>query len=67
MPLYNLFALLAAFYLVLLAHRIGQMNKVTYVDLLVPGTIDEKIVQSLRAKINVADQILGETARAWLL
>ena len=49
------------------AHRIGQLNKVTYVDLLAPGTIDEKIVQSLRAKINVADQILGETARAWLL
>ena len=49
------------------AHRIGQTNKVTYVDLIVPGTIDEKIVKSLRAKINVADQILGETARDWLL
>ena len=49
------------------AHRIGQTNKVTYVDLMVPGTIDEKIVKSLRAKINVADQILGESARDWLL
>jgi SNF2 family DNA or RNA helicase len=49
------------------AHRIGQTNKVTYVDLMVPGTIDEKIVKSLRAKINVADQILGEAARNWLL
>jgi SNF2 family DNA or RNA helicase len=49
------------------AHRIGQTNKVTYVDLIVPGTIDEKIVKSLRAKINVADQILGEDARDWLL
>ena len=49
------------------AHRIGQTNKVTYVDLIAPGTIDEKIVKSLRAKINVADQILGEEARKWLL
>jgi SNF2 family DNA or RNA helicase len=49
------------------AHRIGQTNKVTYVDLIVPGTIDEKIVKSLRAKINVADEILGEAAREWLL
>jgi len=49
------------------AHRIGQTNKVTYVDLISPKTIDEKIVKSLRAKINVADQILGEAARDWLL
>ena len=48
-------------------HRIGQANKVTYVDLISPKTIDEKIVKSLRAKINVADQILGEAARDWLL
>ena len=49
------------------AHRIGQTNKVTYVDLIVPGTIDVKIVKSIRAKINVADEILGEAAREWLL
>ena len=49
------------------AHRIGQTNKVIYVDLIAPGTIDEKIVKSLRAKINVADQIMGEAARDWLL
>ncbi len=33
------------------AHRIGQENKVTYVDLLSPDTIDEKIVGALRSKI----------------
>ena len=49
------------------AHRIGQHNKVTYVDLLSPGTIDEKIVKSLRDKIKVADQILGDAAREWLI
>ena len=48
------------------AHRIGQENKVTYVDLLSPGTIDEKIVGALRSKIRIADQILGETVRKWL-
>lgn len=49
------------------AHRIGQTNKVTYVDLICPGTVDEKIVHSLRDKINIADTILGEKIRDWLL
>jgi SNF2 family DNA or RNA helicase len=48
-------------------HRIGQLNKVTYVDLISPGTVDEKIVKALRDKINVADTILGEELRKWLL
>ena len=48
------------------AHRIGQTNKVTYIDLISPKTIDEKIVNALRGKIKIADQILGEDVRAWL-
>ena len=48
------------------AHRIGQNNKVTYIDLISPSTVDEKIVRALRDKINVADQILGEKTREWL-
>ena len=48
------------------AHRIGQENKVTYIDLISPGTIDEKIVDALRNKIKIADTILGEDARDWL-
>lgn len=48
------------------AHRIGQQNKVTYVDLVTPGTIDEKILLALRSKIDVASQVLGEDARDWL-
>lgn len=40
------------------AHRIGQTKKVTYVDLIIPGTIDEKIVKALKHKKNVADQVL---------
>ena len=48
------------------AHRIGQDNKVTYIDLISPKTVDEKIVNALRDKIRVADMILGEEAREWL-
>ena len=48
------------------AHRIGQTNKGTYIDLISPKTIDEKIVNALRGKIKIADQILGEDVRAWL-
>ena len=49
------------------AHRIGQTNKVTYIDLISPKTIDEKIVKALRSKINIADTIMGEGARDWLV
>lgn len=48
------------------AHRIGQKNPVTYIDLITEGTIDEKIVQSLRAKIDIGAKVLGEEARTWL-
>lgn len=48
------------------AHRIGQENKVTYIDLISPKTIDEKIVTALRNKIKIADLVLGEDARDWL-
>ena len=48
------------------AHRIGQENKVTYIDLISPKTIDQKIVEALRSKIKIADTILGEDAREWL-
>ena len=49
------------------AHRIGQTNKVTYIDLITPKTVDEKILKSLRSKINLATQVLGEDYREWLL
>ena len=48
------------------AHRIGQRNKVTYIDLVAPDTIDEKILQALRDKINIASKVLGEDAKEWL-
>jgi len=47
-------------------HRIGQKNAVTYVDLIAEGTIDEKIVDALRNKIDLSAKTLGELAREWL-
>ena len=47
-------------------HRIGQHNPVTYIDLITEGTIDKKIVKSLRNKINLSAKVLGEEAREWL-
>jgi len=49
------------------AHRIGQTKSVTYVDLMVPGTIDEKIVRALRDKIDIANEVLGEEMKEWLI
>ena len=48
------------------AHRIGQKNNVTYVDLISEGTIDERIVKSLQSKIDIGAKVLGEEAREWL-
>jgi SNF2 family DNA or RNA helicase len=48
------------------AHRIGQKNNVTYVDLIAEGTIDEKIVKSLRNKMDIASLVMGEELREWL-
>jgi SNF2 family DNA or RNA helicase len=48
------------------AHRIGQLNKVYYVDLVAEGTVDEHIVKSLREKFNIASQITGDQLKEWL-
>jgi len=39
---------------------------VTYVDILAEDTVDEKIVKSLRKKINIASEVLGEELRDWI-
>ena len=48
------------------AHRIGQKQTETYVDLICEDTVDEKIVKSLRDKINIASEVLGEDLRDWI-
>ena len=49
------------------AHRIGQTKKVLYIDLLTPNSVDEKIVQALKNKIDIANQVMGEEVKAWLI
>ena len=39
----------------------------TYIDLISPGTVDEKIVKALRDKIDIATQVLGEDLKQWLI
>lgn len=48
------------------AHRIGQYESVTYVDLVAPGTVDEKITAALREKKTVADLVMGEGWKEWI-
>lgn len=38
-------------------HRIGQANKVTYVDLVVPGSIDSYILRKLKGKQEMASKL----------
>ena len=48
------------------AHRIGQKNKVLYIDLVAKKTVDEKIIKALRSKINIAREISGEDLADWI-
>lgn len=48
------------------AHRIGQKHAVTYVDLISPKSVDEKIVKALRAKKMLSSQVLGDEWKEWL-
>lgn len=49
------------------AHRIGQTEKVTYIDLIATKTVDEHIVKALRNKIDIASAVLGEELKGWLI
>lgn len=48
------------------AHRIGQHNPVTYIDLEAVDTIDNKIITSLRNKKSIADVITGDPVLPWM-
>jgi len=48
------------------AHRIGQNNSVTYLDLVCKGTVDEKIIKALRDKISLAQAVTGDKWREWI-
>lgn len=48
------------------AHRIGQEFPVQYLDLVADRTCDEKIIDALRAKKDIADLILGDPRGNWI-
>jgi len=48
------------------AHRIGQKENVTYIDIICEDTVDEKIVKSLQDKVNIASEVLGEELKDWI-
>ena len=46
--------------------RIGQERPMTYIDIMAEDTVDIKIVKSLRSKVNIATEIMGEELKAWI-
>lgn len=48
------------------AHRFGQKNPVTYVDLVVRNSLDEKIIQSLINKRDIANEVLKDDLTSWI-
>jgi SNF2 family DNA or RNA helicase len=47
-------------------HRIGQEDKVQYIDLVAKGTCDVQIVDSLRKKLNISRIITGDNITEWI-
>lgn len=48
------------------AHRIGQDQHVTYIDIVARGTIDVKVLAALRSKKNLANLITGDSWTQWI-
>ena len=46
--------------------RIGQTRPMTYIDIMCEDTVDQKIVKSLRKKVDIATQIMGEELKDWI-
>ena len=46
--------------------RIGQEKPMTYIDSMAEDTVDTKIVKSLRQKVNIATEIMGEELKQWI-
>ena len=38
----------------------------TYIDIMCENTVDERIVKSLRKKVDIATQIMGEELKDWI-
>jgi len=48
------------------AHRIGQNFPVNYIDIVAIDTVDERIIDALRSKRDIASQITGDELKEWL-
>ena len=49
------------------AHRIGQTNKVTYIDITAENTVDQKVIKALRSKIDISTTVLAEGYKEWII
>jgi SNF2 family DNA or RNA helicase len=49
------------------AQGINKERQVDYIDLIVPGTVETKILKALRAKINMSSVINGDNYKEWLI
>lgn len=47
-------------------HRMGTVGAVTYWDIVCPGTVDEKIIRSLRGKKDVKRAVMRDGLEAWI-
>jgi SNF2 family DNA or RNA helicase len=47
-------------------HRAGQKNAVMYVDIVASDTVDNRILQNLRRKHEVAAMVTGDELREWI-
>jgi SNF2 family DNA or RNA helicase len=47
-------------------HRIGQDDKVHYVDIAATGTVDMRIIDSLRDKRSLSNSLTGDTLLEWI-
>ena len=47
-------------------NRAGQKRKMTYIDIIAEDTVDEKIVDALRKKIDIASKVMGEELKEWI-
>jgi len=48
------------------AHRPGQTSPVTIIDIVANDTVDERIIEALRNKREVASQVTGEELKTWI-
>jgi len=46
---------------------VGKTKSIGYVDLITPGTVEEKFLAALRTKMDLAAQVTGDAWREWIV